>query len=210
MKKTAILSSLAAALLLSAGAAMADHHVSGYWKDSSGVIVKDSYKECWRSGYWTPAMAVEGCDGAIAKKKEDKPSGPAAPAMKISLEVETLFDFDKAVLKDEGKAILDSRVVSRMKSDKTLEVVMITGHADRIGKDGYNQKLSEKRAAAVKDYLVAQGVEGNRLETAGKGEAEPKVDCADVKGKESGKNKALVECLQPNRRVDVRVKVQGN
>ncbi len=95
-----------------------------------------------------------------------------------------------------------------MKQYPQVEVVLVTGHADRIGKDSYNQKLSERRAAAVKDYLVSQGVEANRIETAAKGEAEPVVACSDVKGKESGKNKKLVECLQPNGRVMVEVKVQ--
>jgi len=84
----------------------------------------------------------------------------------------------------------------------------VTGHADRIGTDAYNQKLSQRRADAVKDYLVGQGVEDKRIETAAKGESEPVVSCDNVKGKVSGKNKNLVECLQPNRRVVVEVKVQ--
>lgn len=84
----------------------------------------------------------------------------------------------------------------------------MTGHTDRIGSDAYNQKLSQRLAAAVKDYLVSQGVEANRIETAAKGESEPVVSCDNVKGKVSGKNKKLVECLQPNRRKMVEVKVQ--
>ncbi|MFH1493210.1 MAG: OmpA family protein, partial [Pseudomonadota bacterium] len=98
--------------------------------------------------------------------------------------------------------------VGKMKEYPQVEVVLVTGHADRIGSDAYNQKLSQRRADAVKEYLVAQGVETNRIETAAKGESEPVVSCDDVKGKVSGKNKKLVECLQPNRRVMVEVKVQ--
>ena len=95
-----------------------------------------------------------------------------------------------------------------MKEYPQVEVVLVTGHTDRIGTDAYNQKLSQRRADAVKSYLVAQGVENNRIETAAKGESDPVVSCDDVKGKASGKNKKLVECLQPNRRVMVEVKVQ--
>ena len=95
-----------------------------------------------------------------------------------------------------------------MKDYPQVEVVLVTGHADRIGTDAYNQKLSQRRADAVKDYLVGQGVEASRVETEAKGESEPVVSCDNVKGKVSGKNKKLVECLQPNRRVVVEVKVQ--
>ncbi len=212
MKKTSILSSIAAALLMSAGAAMAANN--GYLTETDGSIVHNSYKQCWHAGYWTPSMAVAECDGGVAapapaKKVEDVPAGPAAPAMKVTLQAETLFDFDKAVIREDGKAVLDSLVVNKMKDHPELEVVMITGYADRIGSEKYNQKLSEKRADAVKNYLIAQGIAANRLEAAGKGEADPKVPCDDVKGKATGKNKALVECLQPNRRVDIRVKVQN-
>jgi len=149
-----------------------------------------------------------------APKAADKAPAPAAAGPekaafeKITLQSETLFDFNKATLRAEGKTKLNADVVAKMKQYPQVEVVMVTGHADRVGKDAYNQKLSEKRAAAVKDYLVSQGVEANRLQTSGKGEAEPVAACSDVKGKESGSNKKLVECLQPNRRVMVEVIVQ--
>lgn len=211
MKKIAILSSLAVALMMSAGVSMAAN--DGYLTETGGSIVHNGYSQCWHTGYWTPAMAVSECDGGVApaaaKKAEDVPSGPAAPAMKITLQAETLFDFDKAVLRDDGKAVLDQEVASKMKDHPELEVVMITGYADRIGSEKYNQKLSEKRADAVKNYLIAQGIAANRLEAQGKGEADPKVSCDDVKGKATRHNKKLVECLQPNRRVDIRVKVQN-
>lgn len=200
------------------GAAFA-HSVEkeGYLIDTRGNVVKNNFNQCWRTGYWTPAMAIEECDPDLVKKEEKKaaapapvvPVGPEKPAFdKITLQAETLFDFDKSVVRPDGKQKLNDEVVGKMKQYPQVEVVLVTGHADRIGKDSYNQKLSERRAAAVKDYLVSQGVEANRIETAAKGEAEPVVACSDVKGKESGKNKKLVECLQPNRRVMVEVKVQ--
>ena len=87
-----------------------------------------------------------------------------------------------------------------------LEVILAVGHTDRIGSDAYNQKLSERRAAAVKTYLVSKGVEANRVYTEGKGKKQPVTgtSCKNL-GKESGKNKKLVDCLQPDRRVEIEV-----
>ena len=77
---------------------------------------------------------------------------------KITLDSKVLFDFDKAVLKPEGKAAIDSLVVGKLAQIQKLEVVLVTGHTDRIGTEAYNQKLSERRADAVRDYLVSKGV----------------------------------------------------
>ncbi len=189
----------------------------GYLIDTRGNVVLNNYKECWKTGYWTPAMAIAECDPDLVKKEEKAaaapapvvPAGPEKPAFdKITLQAETLFDFDKSVVRADGKQKLNDDVVGKMKQYPQVEVVLVTGHADRIGKDSYNQNLSERRAAAVKEYLVSQGIDAGRIETAAKGEAEPVTACSDVKGRESGKNKKLVECLQPNRRVMVEVKVQ--
>ena len=87
--------------------------------------------------------------------------------------------------------------------DIKLEVIIAVGHADRLGSDQYNQKLSEKRAEAVKAYLVGKGVEPNRVYTEGKGEKQPVT--GDKCGKSDKKTKQLVECLQPDRRVEIEV-----
>jgi len=216
-----ILNALVMASLTFAGAASA-HEVAkeGYLIDTRGNVVRNNYNECWKTGYWTPAMAIAECDPDMVKKEEPKMAEAKAPAVvpatgpdkaafvAITLQAETLFDFDKSVIRADGKKILDDEVVAKMKQYPQVEVVLVTGHADRIGTDAYNQKLSQRRADAVKAYLVGQGVEDKRIETAAKGEAEPVVSCDDVKGKVSGKNKKLVECLQPNRRVMVEVRVQ--
>jgi OOP family OmpA-OmpF porin len=194
---------------------------NGYVTDTRGNVVKNNFGLCWRTGYWTPAMATEECDPDLVKKAEAAPApapvaaAPAAPmgpekaAMeKITLQAETLFDFDKAVLRADGQKTLDEKVVDPMKKHSQVEVVLVTGHADRIGKESYNQNLSQRRADAVKSYLTSQGIDAKRVETAAKGDSEPVVSCNEVKGKESGKNKKLVACLQPNRRVVVEVKVQ--
>lgn len=191
----------------------------GYLIDARGNVVRNSYNECWKTGYWTPAMAIEECDPTL-RKEEPKMAEAKAPAavpasgpekaafVAITLQAETLFDFDKSVIRADGKKTLDDEVVSKMKQYPQVEVVLVTGHADRIGSDTYNQKLSQRRADAVKAYLTGQGIEDRRIETAARGEAEPVVACADVKGRVSGKNRNLVECLQPNRRVMVEVRVQ--
>jgi len=132
-----------------------------------------------------------------------EPIGPAAPAFeKITLSSEVLFGFDKDILKEEGKKKLDGDVVEKMKAHPEVELVLITGHTDFIGSTDYNQKLSERRAAAVKKYLISQGIEESRLHAVGKGESEPVVTPQGVRGKK------LIEALQPNRRVVVEIEVQ--
>ena len=125
---------------------------------------------------------------------------PAPQVQKITLDSKVLFDFDKAVLKPEGMAAIDSQVVGKLAQVQKLEVVLVTGHTDRLGSDAYNQKLSERRADAVRNYLVSKGVAKDKIETIGMGEKQPVVQC-DQKDL-----KALIACLQPNRRVEVEVK----
>jgi len=194
---------------------------SAYVQDARGVIARDALGLCWRTGYWTPAAAAKDpagceCDKDLLPKDVCEPKVAAAPAAaapaagpkptgeKITVAADALFDFNKAVLRPEGKAKLDE-LVSKAAAIK-LEVILAVGHTDRIGGDAYNQKLSEKRAAAVKEYLVAKGIEANRVYTEGKGEKQPVTgDKCKGLGAESGKNKKLVDCLQPDRRVDVEV-----
>lgn len=228
--KISLSNKLACALIstmlgLSAGSAFAQENPTSEanWQNTSKLFWKDSSGKCWRAGYWTPAMAVAECDPDLVKKeaKEEKKAdttpatplipaiGPDAPALRVTIQAEALFDFDKAVLRADGKKTLDEEVVGKMKAHPEVEVLLVTGYADRIGSEKYNQKLSEKRAHAVKAYLVEQGVEDKRIEAVGKGESDPVVDCKDIKGRESRHNKKLVECLQPNRRVVAEVKVQA-
>jgi OOP family OmpA-OmpF porin len=175
----------------------------------SGVVAKNPFGLCWRTGYWTPAMATVECDPDLVPKKAE-PAAPApmaappapapapAPAPmvkpvveKVTLSAETNFDFDKAVLKPEGKARLDD-LVGKL-SAVNLEVIIAIGHTDSIGTNAYNQKLPVRRANAVKAYLVSKGVEANRIYTEGKGETQP---IADNRTKE-GRAK--------NRRVEIEV-----
>jgi OOP family OmpA-OmpF porin len=190
----------------------------GYVIDQRGVVVRSGKygatpgndNLCWRDGYWTPALAIAECDPDLVKKEPAPETKAAAPAPvvaavkpvaeKITLAADALFDFDKAVLRDEGKAKLDD-LASKAKILK-IEVILAVGHADRFGKPAYNQKLSESRAAAVKDYLVSKGIEANRVYTEGKGSTQPVTKVDECKG---AKSKKVVACLQPDRRVSIEV-----
>jgi OOP family OmpA-OmpF porin len=173
---------------------------------------------CWRTGYWTPAMAIIECEPDLVPKPPPPAAAPPAPppppppppppapgVQKITLAAKALFDFDKADLKPEGKAAIDNEVISKLKDVTKLELVLVTGHTDRIGSQAYNQKLSERRANAVRDYLVSKGVARDKIETLGMGKTQPVpgVVCNQPYPKE---RKALIECLAPNRRVEVEVK----
>jgi OOP family OmpA-OmpF porin len=171
---------------------------SAYVQDSRGVIARNPFGLCWRTGYWTPADAVPGCDAPICVPPEKLENGkcvappapppvvvveavppapapaPAVPvptAEKVSYSADTFFDFDKAVLKPDGKKALDELAGNLQGMD--LEVAIAVGHTDSIGSDAYNQKLSIRRAESVKRYLQSKGIEPNRIYTEGKGEKQP-------------------------------------
>lgn len=177
------------------------------WQNGTSELVwKNGTNElCWRDANWTPATAAADCDGAlkpvaaaVAPAATPAPAAPApapapAPAVasKVTFSADAFFDFDKSVLKPEGKAKLDD-LASKVKGIN-LEVVIAVGHTDSVGSDAYNQKLSVRRAEAVKAYLVSKGIEKNRVYTEGKGEKQP---IADNKTKD-GRAK--------NRRVEIEV-----
>ena len=195
----------AAAFVTVAGAQTVDN-----WVNSTGITWKNGTNElCWRDNFWTPATAAVGCDGAIVAQAPEPvvvaPPPPPAPkvvappppppqpvaATKVTYAADAFFDFDKAVVKAEGKAKLDD-LIGKVKGIN-LEVIIAVGHTDSVGSDAYNQKLSVRRAEAVKAYLVSKGIEKNRVYTEGKGEKQP---VADNKTKE-GRSK--------NRRVEIEV-----
>ena len=141
-----------------------------------------------------PTAAVE----PVPQPAPEVVAEPCSPKTEtIVIQSEALFDFDKSVIKDKSNQALDE-IVAKIKEHGDVEFILVTGHTDRIGSDAYNQRLSERRATAVKKYLAAHGVDGAHVKSEGKGESEPVVECKDVKGR-----KALIECLAPNRRVVV-------
>jgi OmpA-OmpF porin, OOP family len=196
-----------------------------YVIDGRNVVARSGAGLCWRTGYWSPAAAgttmagnlpvgcecdsdiipKDKCQVAAAPAAAPAPApapapaaGPKPTADKIKLSADTLFDFDKAILKPEGKSKLDD-LATQAKGIK-LEVILAVGHTDRLGSDSYNQKLSERRANAVKTYLVSKGIEPNRIYTEGKGERQPVTGktCSDKLAR-----KKLIDCLQPDRRVEI-------
>ncbi|HET7776391.1 MAG TPA: OmpA family protein [Azospira sp.] len=202
--KKSLLVLLAAGLSLGASMAQAQTTDKGaYLTDVRNEVARSGFGLCWRTGYWTPAAAIAECDPDLVKKADGaKDAGGVKPVgAKVTLSADALFDFDKAVLRAEGKSKLDELVAKAKQIN--LEVIIAVGHADRIGKDAYNQKLSERRAAAVKEYLVSKGIEANRVYTEGKGEKQPVT--GDKCGKSEKKTQALIECLQPDRRVEIEV-----
>ena len=176
---------------------------SGYLTDQRNGIVKDPYNLCWRTGYWTPALAHCECDVDLiprdicfppppkpAAAPPPPPPAPVAPAPapapkpvteKVTFAADVFFDFDKSVLKPEGKAKLDE-LAAKLKGT-ALEVIIAIGHTDSIGSDAYNLKLSVRRAEAVKAYLVSKGIEPNRIYTEGKGKRQPIADNRTAEGR---------------------------
>ena len=220
MKTSPLLNAFALATLIMTGTASADETTKdGYVTDSSGNVVRSGFGLCWHSGFWTPAMAIEGCDpvkkAAPTLADATPPAEPAPVVHKktvfvtYTLQAEALFDYDKSDLRETGKQRISDEIISKMKEAPQDEVVVITGYTDRIGSKEYNMKLSQRRADSVRAYMVEQGIDGSRIETAARGEADPVVSCRNIKGKDNRKNKALIACLQPNRRIVIDLKGQN-
>ena len=208
--KFSVMALLAATLGLSASFAQAQATNSVYVIDGRGQVATNSTGLCWRTGFWTPAAAATDangckCDKDLIAKEICEPKGGAAAGTKpagdkITVAADALFDFNKSTLRPEGKAKIDE-VVAKANS-LNLEVVIAVGHADRIGSAAYNKKLSEKRAASVKDYIVSKGIPANKVYTEGKGSTQPVTKPDQCKG---GKSAQVIACLQPDRRVDIEI-----
>ncbi len=195
------------ALALSTVGALAQ---STNWAANGGNWRNGSNEACWRSSSWTPATAAKECDGAIVIPPPAPPVvepvlapvpvpmvpvAPPPPPLpineKVTFAADAFFDFDKAVLKAEGRAKLDE-VVSKL-SGMNLEVIIAVGHTDSVGSDVYNQALSLRRADAVKVYLTSKGIENSRVYSEGKGEKQPVAENSSKAGREK------------NRRVEIEV-----
>lgn len=159
---------------------------SDNWENSSGINWRNGDGTlCWRDNNWTPATAAKGCDGALAAK------ATTVTTTKITLQADTLFDFDKSAIKPEGQAALDN-LANRIKGVK-IEVAVAVGNTDSIGTDAYNLALGQRRAQAVKSYLVSKGIPADRIYTDSKGKSNPVASNATAEGRAK------------NRRVDIEV-----
>jgi OOP family OmpA-OmpF porin len=148
--------------------------------------------------YVAPAPAPAPVAEAPAPAPEPAPVAPPPPARfeKVTLSATELFGFDSAKLTMPQPKLDD--IAAALQADPSITDVDIVGYTDRLGSSKYNHKLSQRRADAVREYLVSKGVDAKRLQTHGKGEQNPIV--TDCKQK---KRSALIECLAPNRRVEV-------
>ena len=153
------------------------------WKNGDGTL-------CWRDASWTPATAAKGCDGFLAPKAAAAAKSSVTQS-KITLQADTLYDFDKATLKAEGQATLDK--IAKDLSKIKLEVIIAVGNTDSVGTDAYNMALGQRRAQSVKAYLVSKGVDGSRIYTESKGKSNPVASNATAEGRAK------------NRRTDIEV-----
>jgi len=127
------------------------------------------------------------------------PEAPKKPAV-VNIASTELFEFNKATLTPAARKLLDEQVIAKLKELGAIRYINVNGHADRLGTPQYNQKLSEKRAEAVRAYLVSKGADARSVETFGFGKTLPVKSCPDQKNR-----KDLIECLSPNRRVVVEI-----
>ena len=191
-----------------------------YVEDTHATIVRSGFGLCWHSGFGPPPAAGPECDPNFVAYVAPPaaplvqsvpvpppqiaaltpPPAPRPVAEKLTLDADTLFDFDKATLRPAGRDTLDG-FISKLR-DISPETIMAIGHTDRFGTDAYNQRLSEHRVATVKAYMVSKGVEPGRIYTEGKGETQPVTKAEDCAGSKSAKT---IACLQPDRRVDIEV-----
>jgi len=209
---------VALALALAAVAGAASAETPGYVSDSRDQVWTTPYGLCWKTTDWTAAKAMSPCDTVQTVSAPPPapvvavpppapiaaaPVAPVAPAPvieKVSLESDVLFEFDKAQLRPEGQQKLDE-LADRLK-DAQVESILAVGHADRIGSEQYNEKLSAERAESVKQYLAQKGIDQQRVQTQGAGQSQPVTgdQCKGIRGSK------LISCLQPDRRVEIEVR----
>lgn len=190
---------------------------SAYLQEGRGTVVHNPFGLCWRSGTWTPADAVIGCDGQlappVANPTAPEPALPAAVQhaqsqsaaspvpcdFTIVLANDETFDFNKATLGKSARKRIDEEVTGKLPACAKVERVTIRGHTDRLGASQYNQRLSERRANAVANYLRSKG-DFAKIETFGLGETQPSTSCERTLPR-----RALIACLAPDRRVAIEI-----
>ena len=191
---------LLAGLTVASGSGFA---ATGYVDDSAKGIVRTGYGDCLHTARWSVPNAIAECDPEIVAMR-DKPAEVAAvetvmvkELKPVTLAADALFAFDSADLTADGRNQLDQVVGSLTAKQLENKQIEITGYTDRIGPESYNQTLSERRAQAVRDYLVSKGLPSDAISTQGLGAAKPVVSCEGERGAQ------LIDCLAPNRRTEI-------
>lgn len=161
---------------------------------------------------FTAVAGLCACDAQSPDVAETPVATPAATpvssASRATYHAEVLFDFRRARLNEDGRKLLDE--LARKALAAEVEKLTATAHADRIGDAAYNDRLAERRAGAIRDYLVEKGVSRDLLQVDSKGAREPvtKGRCEGM-GPENKHNAPLVACLQPDRRAEIEVRVRA-
>lgn len=224
MTKTSLCSSAFLAAALSIPGPLLAQANQGYWTGPDSSVWRSSGM-CVRASYWGPSMATSECDpdlvprpaaapaptpapapaprAAPAPAPRPAPAPVAKPAPKPATQTATFTDTfasGSATLSPAARARIDKQVIEPMRNMSSVSLVYIEGHTDRLGSQQANQKLSERRADAVANYLVSKGVDRSKIQTIGMGKTNSVKSCPDQKDR-----KKLVECLAPNRRVVVQV-----
>ncbi len=194
------------------GAAMAQvKKPEAYLVDDRAVPARNSTNLCWHTSDWTPAKAIYECEPDLVPKKvvvapppppAPKPAPAPAPVpSKMHFSADELFDFDKAIVKRSPSRDQLEEFAVRLKT-LNYDSVNVVGYTDRIGSEEYNERLSLRRAEAVKNHLITHGVDAGKIRVEGKGKADP---ITGDRCKGSKATKALIACLAPDRRVIVEV-----
>ena len=215
------LAATAVFLLLPLAALAQNASKPGYLLDSrGGFVYSGTPGQCWHTAEWTPALAQAPCDPVaqpvaavtvpvtapvaqapvVAAASKAVPVAAALPAQTMRYAADALFGFDQSSITPDGKKVLDDASANIL--SLAGEKVDVVGHADRLGSAGYNQKLSLRRADAVRNYLITKGVPAERMVARGVGETEPVTKPGEC-GK--GSSAQVIACLQPDRRVDIEV-----
>jgi OOP family OmpA-OmpF porin len=198
-----LITSIAAGVLFASSAIAYEGGVANdsYVGDSSGQNVMDSSGDCVRTSSWkVEDMTVEcGAEPPAPAVVEAPPPPPPPPVVmyeKTTMSTSALFAFDSDVLKEEGKVALHELGDSiKAKGAKVVDIDVI-GHTDSTGPEVYNQGLSERRAQAVADYIIGEGIDANIIDVSGEGENNP------IASNDTREGRA------ENRRVDVNVGVE--
>jgi OOP family OmpA-OmpF porin len=192
----AVTASIAWLCAFSPPPAAAENPTDAFLYDTEDSVTRNSYGECWQTSSFTPDKLTPECGGQVA---EAPPPPPEPIYEKFTLEADTLFDFDKATLRPEGREKIDD-IVTKIKQEPGIQQVRIAAYADPIGTDSYNADLSQRRAGSVRDYMIDQGIEPQRIDATGKGETNEFAPCEDVRGRSN-----LIRCYQPNRRAEIEI-----
>ena len=215
MTKQLKLSALFVALLASGTAMASEAHIHGYTvSGQSQEVVRNNYGECWKNTYFDKATqgrvecgdAVEPAPVAVVEQ------APQYVDETVSLSAKTLFGFDKDVLRAEAQDNL--KVLAQRLGQTNVQSVRVEGHTDFMGSEKYNQALSERRANVVANYLVSNGVPASKTSAVGLGESqaqmtqvcEAEVAKLGAKVSKAKKREALIACIEPDRRVDVKIR----